>query len=249
MSSSGIEAINSGPLIIRTYLDATSNNTYVLGQYERNVPPNRILLTSTGALLTPSDNIYVSSINVSTINGTPFPPIDDAFWSGSLGGEIYNDNSGDVRITNSLNCSSIIGVSSIITNTNISILNNILMGTNTGGPGATYYVRGRNIASATIWLTIGGNIIPMYLPPAGEPRNISNIVAPGFTYSTANGITLSPYDYVTFSQTVFPFLTYSFTNPDPYPVYVSFPFPTFPPFTPNFKSGSTDTYLLIGDIT
>lgn len=68
MSSSGVDSVNSGPLIIRTYLDATANNTYVLGQYDRSIPPNRVLVTSTSGLLAPSDSIYVSSINVSTLN-------------------------------------------------------------------------------------------------------------------------------------------------------------------------------------
>jgi hypothetical protein len=68
MSSSGINSINSGPLIIRTYLDNSVNNTYLLGKYDYPVSSNRVLITSTGGLLAPSDNITISTINVSTLN-------------------------------------------------------------------------------------------------------------------------------------------------------------------------------------
>jgi hypothetical protein len=37
-------------------------------------------------------------IGLSTINGIAWPPLDDALWSGSIGGNIYNDNSGNVGI-------------------------------------------------------------------------------------------------------------------------------------------------------
>ena len=68
MSSSGINSINSGPLIIRTYLDNSVNNTYLLGKYDLPIPSNRVFVTSTNGLLAPSDNISVSSINVSSLN-------------------------------------------------------------------------------------------------------------------------------------------------------------------------------------
>jgi hypothetical protein len=68
MSSSGITPINSGPLTFRTYLDSSADNTYLLGQYDYPVSSNRLLITSTGGLLAPSDNVTVSSITVSTLN-------------------------------------------------------------------------------------------------------------------------------------------------------------------------------------
>ena len=99
MSSSGINSINSGPLIIRTYLSTSVNNTYLLGNYDIPISSNRVLITSTNGLLTPSDNITVSSITVSSINGGPFVPADDVFWSSTLNnGDIVNDNSGNVGI-------------------------------------------------------------------------------------------------------------------------------------------------------
>lgn len=68
MSSSGILSINSGPLIIRTYLDGSSNNSYVLGQYDMPVLNGLVLTTSTNGLLVPSNNINISSITVSTLS-------------------------------------------------------------------------------------------------------------------------------------------------------------------------------------
>ncbi len=69
MSSPNILPINSGPLIIRTYNDSSTNNTYILGQYDYPISTNYILITSNNGLLTPTNNPTVSSINVSTING------------------------------------------------------------------------------------------------------------------------------------------------------------------------------------
>lgn len=66
MSSSGITAVNSGPLILRTYLNSSSNNTYVSQQYDYPVSSNRILLTSTGGCLVPTDNLVISSITTSS---------------------------------------------------------------------------------------------------------------------------------------------------------------------------------------
>jgi len=67
MSSSGITPINSGPLIIRTYNDDSSNKTYLLGDYDLPVQSNHAFITSSNGQLVPSDDIYVSSISASTI--------------------------------------------------------------------------------------------------------------------------------------------------------------------------------------
>ena len=209
MSSSGINAINSGPLIIRSYFGNSINNTYALGNNDIPISSNRILITSTNGLVVPSDNIYISSITASTINtstintstlnatiiytstliastidtntlnastintstintstliistlnasiintstlnastintstlnaismntstlvtstinGLPYPPQDDAFWSGSLMGNITNDNTGNVRITTNLDCDSIINISSIFAPNTLNISSN-----------------------------------------------------------------------------------------------------------------------------
>jgi hypothetical protein len=69
MSSSGIQAVSSGPLIIRTYNDTSSSDvTYVLQDYDYPVPSNYVLITSTNGQLMPSDNIYVSSVTTSSFN-------------------------------------------------------------------------------------------------------------------------------------------------------------------------------------
>ena len=69
MSSSGIQPITSGPLIIRTYNASSSSDvTYVLQDYDYPVSSNYVLITSTNGQLVPSNNIYVSSITTSSFN-------------------------------------------------------------------------------------------------------------------------------------------------------------------------------------
>lgn len=68
MSDSGIDAINSGPLVIRTYLDGSCNNTYLFKKFDVPVDPNYLLITSTNGLLAPSDNTYISSVTVSSLS-------------------------------------------------------------------------------------------------------------------------------------------------------------------------------------
>jgi len=64
------DAINSGPLIIRTYNGTSINNTYLLTQYDTPVSSNYVLITSTNGLLVPTDNPTISSITIgSTITG------------------------------------------------------------------------------------------------------------------------------------------------------------------------------------
>ena len=67
MNTSGTTSVNSGPLIIRTYNDLTANNTFLLGQNDYPISSNRVLITSTNGILTPSDAISISTINGSTI--------------------------------------------------------------------------------------------------------------------------------------------------------------------------------------
>ena len=125
MSSSGINAINSGPLIIRSYLGSSSNNTYALGANDIPISSNRVLITSTNGLVVLSDNIYVSSITVSSINGGGGGGGSDVFWSSTLNsGGIINTNTGNVRIENNLDCSSIINISSIFAPNTLSISSN-----------------------------------------------------------------------------------------------------------------------------
>ena len=73
--NSGVIAVNSGPLVIRTYNQSVNgssaiqgNTTYVVGNYEYPISSNYVLITSTGGLLKPSDAIYVSSVSMSTVS-------------------------------------------------------------------------------------------------------------------------------------------------------------------------------------
>jgi microcystin-dependent protein len=69
MSSSGIQSVSSGPLIIRTYNASSSSDvTYVLQDYDYPVSSNYVLITSTNGQLVPSNNINVSSITTSSFN-------------------------------------------------------------------------------------------------------------------------------------------------------------------------------------
>ena len=72
MSSSGIQSINSGPLIIRTYNQnystLSTNNTYLLGQYDIPIPTNYILITTLNGQLAPTNNPTVSSMTISTLS-------------------------------------------------------------------------------------------------------------------------------------------------------------------------------------
>ncbi len=84
MSSSGITPINSGPLILRTYLNSSSNNTYAVGPFDDPVPENRVLVTSTGGLVVPSDTMSVSTLFISTLTGPPANDWSDyLFWNNS----------------------------------------------------------------------------------------------------------------------------------------------------------------------
>jgi hypothetical protein len=68
MSSSGVDAVNSGPILLRTYNDNSANNSYVLGRYDIPIPSNYVLITSTNGVIVPSDNITISSITANTGN-------------------------------------------------------------------------------------------------------------------------------------------------------------------------------------
>jgi len=65
--NSGIDSINSGPIILRTYNDS-KHISVILGDYDIPVPPNRVLITSMNGVITPSDNIYVSTISSDSIS-------------------------------------------------------------------------------------------------------------------------------------------------------------------------------------
>jgi len=67
MSGSGITPLNSGPLVLRTYVDGSPNNTHLLGRYEKAISSNYIVMTSSNGLIVPTNNVYVSSMSVSSL--------------------------------------------------------------------------------------------------------------------------------------------------------------------------------------
>jgi hypothetical protein len=68
MSSSGTTPSNTGPLIIRTYNNASSNNnTYVLSDYDIPVASNLVLITSTNGRIIPSSAPHISTATFSSI--------------------------------------------------------------------------------------------------------------------------------------------------------------------------------------
>ena len=77
--NSGVSAITSGPLIIRTYNDQSGNNTFLVTKYDYPVSSNFLLTTSTGGQLVPSNDIFVSSLSVSTLQ------IKSAIFSTTIG--------------------------------------------------------------------------------------------------------------------------------------------------------------------
>jgi hypothetical protein len=113
MSSAGVNAINSGPLIIRTALDSSSNNTYVVGRYDFPISTNYVLTTSTNGILAPTNTPAMSSITVNSLldrdgsagatgevlhtdgSTTYWAPVGagTGYWSEN-GSTIYNNNTG-----------------------------------------------------------------------------------------------------------------------------------------------------------
>jgi hypothetical protein len=118
MSSSGINTINSGPLIIRTYLDNSNNNSYVLGNFDYPISSNYILITSTNGLIAPSNNINISSLSVSSFNAQ-YAYISSlssyTFFSNSanistISSNLLNMDNGIITDVNTIFFSSVIGL-------------------------------------------------------------------------------------------------------------------------------------------
>lgn len=64
MSFNRNTTINSGPLIIRTALDGSLNNTYLLGQYDEPIGPNYVLMTSNNGQIEPSRDLHFNTLIV-----------------------------------------------------------------------------------------------------------------------------------------------------------------------------------------
>lgn len=88
---------NSNGLIPSTF-QIYSYNPGNMGTPVLTIYPNGDI-TNYGYLSTNTVNMNNGQITgLSSINGSKYPPEDDAFWSGSLSGNIYNDNTGFVGI-------------------------------------------------------------------------------------------------------------------------------------------------------
>lgn len=64
MSFTTNTTVNSGPLIIRTVLDGSLNNTYLLGEYDVPIANNYVLMTSNNGILVPSRDLHLNSLLV-----------------------------------------------------------------------------------------------------------------------------------------------------------------------------------------
>ena len=118
MSGSGITPINSGPLVIRTYLDNSANNTYILGKYDYPVSSNYVLITSANGRLAPSDDIYVSSVRVSSMTTSTLT------GSTIMVSNIYASSViASTVVVSSIEFSSIVGSSIQLNRGNISTVN------------------------------------------------------------------------------------------------------------------------------
>lgn len=66
MSFTTHTTVNSGPLLIRTVLDESANNTYLLGLYDKPIDPNYLLMTSNNGLIVPSRDLNLHSVEISS---------------------------------------------------------------------------------------------------------------------------------------------------------------------------------------
>ena len=136
--NAGISAINSGPIVIRTYNDLSGNNTYFLGKYDIPISSNYVLITSTGGKLVPSNAIYVSSITTSTLTAV----------SSNI---------------STLNVSTLIAVSSNISTLNVSTLTAVssnISTLNTNILTTSTFNVSTMISNASNTITVRGSVFP-----------------------------------------------------------------------------------------
>lgn len=180
MSSTGIKALSSGPLIIRTYLNSSINNTFILGEYDVPISNGRVLITSSGGLLAPSNNITISSINVS-----------------SLGASIIT---GSTIISNNINVSTLIASTIMISSITTSTINVLNM--NTSSISASSILTSSILTSSILTSSISASFISTNYLTVNSTATIStlntcNETVRYLTISSNGGInTNSPYDTI-----------------------------------------------------
>ena len=85
--STGIDPIDSAPLIIRTYNDDSADNTFLLTRYDYPVSSNYVLRTSANGSLAPSDALTQTTMGMSSMtisNHFGSTMVYDTFSSGTL---------------------------------------------------------------------------------------------------------------------------------------------------------------------
>jgi hypothetical protein len=85
--STGIDPVDSAPLIIRTYNDDSADNTFLLTRYDYPVSSNYVLRTSANGELAPSDAITQTTMGMSSMtisNHFGSTMVYDTFSSGTL---------------------------------------------------------------------------------------------------------------------------------------------------------------------
>ena len=87
------------------FWSSTSSNGSIVNDNTGSVQINTFLQCST-------------ITDVSTINGLPYPPQNDTFWTSTLSGDIINTNTGNVNISTALNVNG-----SILSNTSYTLYN------------------------------------------------------------------------------------------------------------------------------
>jgi len=175
MSSTGIKPLSSGPLIIRTYLNSSINNTFILGEYDVPISNGRVLITSSGGLLAPSNNITISSINVS-----------------SLGASIIT---GSTIISNNINVSTLIASTIMISSITTSTINVLNM--NTSSISASSILTSSILTSSISASFISTNYLTVNSTATISTLNTCNETVRYLTISSNGGInTNSPYDTI-----------------------------------------------------
>ena len=185
MSSSGINAINSGPLIIRTYLNSSINNTYVSQEFDVPVSTNRLLITSTGGCLVPSDSITISSMNVSSLYASSISSI-SIFTSSLLASSI---STGFISSLGG-NISSLLVSSFYANSINFSTVITSTIGIGTSNPQTALDMIGTaNISSITSTITYETpGTYPIALPPGVKSIEFEMIGAGGLGDTIFTGV-------------------------------------------------------------
>lgn len=208
MSGPGITAINSGPLIIRSYNDITGkNNTYILNQYDYPVSSNYVMITSSNGLLAPTDRPYISSITASSLNasrmqGSSITTIDltvtgnfivPVFTALSLTASTFAGSSittNTITANSSITVSSLNAINSITTSLLFSTIRGSTILANTGIFNSTLFVSSLSSVNQT-FSTLKGSSLSTTTAVIDSTLIASTITAINYGFSTLTGSTIS----------------------------------------------------------